>query len=589
MRTRVGCAAAVVVAMFVSGASAALTTPLTRNSPASGPLPSGVTEVGGIVADLIGAIGVRVVSQVPASSLFTGFASVNPFVIGTQAGFTPAVLGSLGGGLAQMAVRITLYDGDTAPGNFDHNQNTLRVNGVNAGNFSDVVTVETTSDGLTELSSNPSGGFRDNTLDTGFFLVNGPAELAAIFAALLGTGQLVFELADDDPGDNYFDFTLGVGGSLINVGTGPTIVGPGVARALKKVRRLKIVAAGAIASATESALPTAISHRSAMLGFSRVAVRDLNARLFRARSGAAAERDAAAGRLMESAATERLSVYAAGDYSTFDTEPKGMGLGFDAETWSASGGVEYFVNDRVNVGLAATVFSGEGDLDRDIASIDTTGLMLSPYVTVFEGAFYADALYSVGTFSSDVDRPTGQTMASGETDTLLHAVEVNAGWNTEWNGLVMGPIAGIEYRRLSIDGYNENSVWGAVAYEDQTVESAISRVGGQVSWPLQVRGVKIVSQLRAAWEHEYLDDVEDVTVRLLRSPVTVIDGGRISSGDPFSATLRSATLEEDYLSAGAGVRVEIGKGVSVMVDYEGHFFRGDSTLHMAAAKVLIDL
>lgn len=153
----------------------------------------------------------------------------------------------------------------------------------------------------------------------------------------------------------------------------------------------------------------------------------------------------------------------------------------------------------------------------------------------------------------------------------------------------MGPIAGFEYRRLSIDGYSESSVWGAVAYEDQTVESAISRVGGQVSWPLQVQGVKVTPQIRAAWEHEYMDDVEDVTVRLLRSPVTLINGRRVSAGDPFSATLRSATLEEDYMSAGAGVRVEVGKGVSVMVDYEGHFFRGDSTLHMAAAKVLLDL
>lgn len=189
------------VSLSVSGASA---TTFTRTSPAGGPLPAGVTEVGGIVADLIGVSGVRIVSQVPASALFQGFSPTSPFVIGTQAGFTPSVLGSLGGGLTRLAVRITLYDGDTGPGDFDDNENTLLVNGVNAGNFSDVVTVETTSDGLTELSSNPAGGFRDGALDTGFFFVNGPAELAAIFAALMGSGQLVFELADVDPSDNYF-------------------------------------------------------------------------------------------------------------------------------------------------------------------------------------------------------------------------------------------------------------------------------------------------------------------------------------------------------------------------------------------------
>ncbi len=584
-------------AMFaVAFALTAHSTPFTRNSPAGGPLPAGVTEVGGVVADLVGANGVRIVSQLPASALYQGFSHSgspvayqgNPLTIGIQSGFTPAILGSLGGGLVAIAVRISLYDGDTGPGDFDEGENTLLINGVNAGNFSDIVTQETTPDGLTEISMNPSGGFRDESLDTGFFLVNGPVELAAIFAALLGTGQLVIQVNDVDPTDNYYEFTAGVDGGLIDVGTGPTPVTPLVKAALKKVRRLKIVDAGAIASATESALPTAISHRSAMLGFSRVAARDLNARLFRERSASQADREAA-GADLERDLVDRISVYAAADYSTSDTEPKGLGLGFDAETWSASGGAELALDARVKLGLAATVFRGEGDLDREIASIETTGVMLSPYVVLFEQAGYLDVLYSIGTFTSDLDRPTGQSMASGDTDTLLHAVEINAGWNFEAQGLVFGPIAGFDYRHLSIDGYRESAVWGAVSYDDQTVESAISRLGGQISWPTKVSGVKVVPQIRAAWEHEYLDDVKDITVGLLRSPVTIIEGGTIRSGDPFSTTLRSATLEEDYLSAGAGVRVELGRGVSVLLDYEGHFFRGDSTLHMAAAKVLVDL
>ncbi len=147
---------------------------------------------------------------------------------------------------------------------------------------------------------------------------------------------------------------------------------------------------------------------------------------------------------------------------------------------------------------------------------------------------------------------------------------------------------GAEYRHLSVDGYEENSVWGAVRYDDQTIESLITRVGAQLSAPVRLGGLRVTPQIRAAWEHEYMDDEEDVSVRLLRSPVTIIEGGRMREGDPFTAALRSASLESDYLSAGAGVRVEVGRGVSVLLDYESHFFRGDSTLHMAAAKVLVD-
>src|SRR5262245_24529980 len=74
-------------------------TAFTMTSPTSkGELPSDVTAVGGIVLDLVGVNGRRVVSQLPASSLFKGdFNSGvpvafrgNPGTIGIQSGFTAA-------------------------------------------------------------------------------------------------------------------------------------------------------------------------------------------------------------------------------------------------------------------------------------------------------------------------------------------------------------------------------------------------------------------------------------------------------------------------------------------------------------------
>ncbi|HWT29907.1 MAG TPA: hypothetical protein VN240_02660, partial [Propylenella sp.] len=73
-------------------------TTFTMTSPTTAePLPEGVTEIGGIVLDLIGLSGVRVVCQLPASSLFVGMFDNgtpeeyqgNPGTIGIQTGFTP--------------------------------------------------------------------------------------------------------------------------------------------------------------------------------------------------------------------------------------------------------------------------------------------------------------------------------------------------------------------------------------------------------------------------------------------------------------------------------------------------------------------
>ena len=213
---------ATAVTLALSGGASA--TAFTTTSPTGGPLPGGITEIGGIVIDLQGASGAHVVAQLAASALFSGFANSNPFTIGTQGGFNAGVISALGGGLTSAAIRFTLFDGDTGLGDFDRNQNTLLVNGVNFGNWSSVVTQETNSTGTSLLSSNASGGFRNNRLDTGWFSNNNAGTLAALFGTL-GSGSISYQLSDVDPGDNFYDFTQGVNGSLINIGTGPTVGG----------------------------------------------------------------------------------------------------------------------------------------------------------------------------------------------------------------------------------------------------------------------------------------------------------------------------------------------------------------------------
>ena len=207
----------------------------TTTSPTGGALPTGVSSVGGVVADLKGLNGNRVVSQLAASALFVGFsydpatkpgtANGNPLVFGTQTGFNAATLAALGGGITGASFRISLYDGDSQVGNFDYHQDTFQVNGLNFGDFSDVTTYQTDSTGNL-IGTNPEVGFGDNLLNTGFFSSTNLVTLAQLYTSLTTNGSLAFAVNDLSPGDNYFDFTQGVDASLINVGTGPVITPP---------------------------------------------------------------------------------------------------------------------------------------------------------------------------------------------------------------------------------------------------------------------------------------------------------------------------------------------------------------------------
>ena len=219
---RLSVTAAAVLTAVSTGAGA---TTFTSTSPTGGALPTGVSTIGGIVLDLTGTNGTQVVSQVAANTEYVGSppASQNPLLFGTQSGFTAATVAALGGGITAASVRITLYDGDSQAGNFDYNENTLLVNGVNFGNFSAVATQETNSMGTTVLSS--GFGFGNNILDTGFFSSTDTATLASIYATL-STGSVQFTLNDATPGDQFYDFTQGIDASLINVGSGPVVAPP---------------------------------------------------------------------------------------------------------------------------------------------------------------------------------------------------------------------------------------------------------------------------------------------------------------------------------------------------------------------------
>lgn len=226
----VACACALLMGAFSAQGQFTMTSPTSE-----GVLPSGVSVIGGIVYDIVGVNGTRVVAQTPASQLFRGnFNSGsptayrgNPGTIGIQSGFTPAVVGALGGGIAEMSIRLTVQDGDTASFNFDWFDNDLLVNGVNFGDFSDVPTVQTNSIGT--QTSGVQNGFANGRLNTGFFYSNNSTMLSSIYTTMSSTQQLRVQLLDEDPYENYFDFRQGLSSGLIDIGTGPVVTPQGPA------------------------------------------------------------------------------------------------------------------------------------------------------------------------------------------------------------------------------------------------------------------------------------------------------------------------------------------------------------------------
>ena len=215
---------------LLSLTAAVLASPFTTTVPGTSiVIPTTYPQAGGIVIVLEGANGNIYYQFANPSTMFIGYQNAgspaafngNPFQIAPAAALNCGIStcsSYLGGGITRVSIRFTAYDGDSQAGMFDFNDLTLRLNGIDVGNWSPVATQNTNLAGTTVISSNT--GFGNNTFDTGWFQSTNPTLLSNILAI----GSLKSTVYDADPNDNYWDFTQG---SDANTSTVPLTVAPG--------------------------------------------------------------------------------------------------------------------------------------------------------------------------------------------------------------------------------------------------------------------------------------------------------------------------------------------------------------------------
>ena len=373
---------------------------------------------------------------------------------------------------------------------------------------------------------------------------------------------------------------------------------------------LEVTDFGAILSATASALPFALAQREIQFDAARTPIRDLDSRLFRLRSRArvtevapppvediamdksgkplGASKDAKKVVIVDAtsapAPVKTLAVYLGGDFSATDQDALSQAAGFDTETWSGTVGLEYSPTPELTLGLGLSYVHTDVDLGY-LGDSEVEGVAISPYVSFYKDGFYADALYSAGIFDNDFSRDTLlHRKAKGSADSFDNTVELHAGYNIEVGNLITGPILGGEYVNGSLDGYTENSGGTAnVTTDKQNYDSLVSEIGWQASLPIEAGGVRITPQLRASWKHQFTDEGDNVGVELAQSPFITVRDGHSSRHGHYEVSGDTSAPSDDYASLGAGVSFAFGDW-SLILDYEGEYFRQDDSAHFASIR-----
>lgn len=273
--------------------------------------------------------------------------------------------------------------------------------------------------------------------------------------------------------------------------------------------------------------------------------------------------------------SRQWEVFTTANFGHANLQAIGDDAGVRVNSWAPSIGAERHLARELAVGAALSFLTSEQEYSNGLGSLDLEGPAVSAYLTFARRNFWNSLLYSFGSYEMDTVRNPGFGFgpAFGSTRTHTNSVQYNTGWNFRFqdNTFITGPFAGIDYLHGSVDAYSETG-GGAAAlrYGKQTYESLLTRVGWAASKKIRTNWAEITPQVRLSYERQNLAN-NGTSVSLLNAP--------------FTASGSSQTPGRDYVVAGAGVSFAFNDQLTLLLNYQGQFFRDDMSAHFGSVQM----
>ncbi|HEY0257065.1 MAG TPA: autotransporter domain-containing protein [Candidatus Methylacidiphilales bacterium] len=229
---------------------------------------------------------------------------------------------------------------------------------------------------------------------------------------------------------------------------------------------------------------------------------------------------------------------------------------FDENTESVVLGTDYRINQNFLVGLTAGYAHTDVTLDNNNSSATIDSYSPGLYASYADHGWYANATGSYIHNAYTQDRVIGflgQT-AHATPQGNQGVANVDGGYDFHRGALTFGPLTGLQYTHLAVDGFNESGSVAALNVAEQQSDSLRGRLGGHICYSFDAHGISISPHLDAFWQHEFLDQSRGIT-----SQFNGFGGGSFS--------VRTPSPSRDSALIDAGVTADLNRTVSVFTDY----------------------
>ena len=257
----------------------------------------------------------------------------------------------------------------------------------------------------------------------------------------------------------------------------------------------------------------------------------------------------------------RLGMFANGRVAFGAQDTTSNQAGFDFDSGGLTLGADYRYTEQIVLGGSLGYATTSSDFTAQRGDLSTDGLVLSFYGSYYTPkSYFLDWIASYGTSNYDTRRNiiySGvNTSAQGSTDSRQLGISVNAGVDINRGVLLLSPYLRLEYSEIGVNGYTEQGGAGwALGYKDQTLRSLTTTLGGRASWALSQRWGVLTPGVTAEWDHQFKGDARRLTAHFAEDPSV-----------PF--TIRTDSLDRDYLNLGVSLAATLPGGKAVFVSYE---------------------
>jgi outer membrane autotransporter protein len=152
---------------------------------------------------------------------------------------------------------------------------------------------------------------------------------------------------------------------------------------------------------------------------------------------------------------------------------------------------------------------------------------------------------------------------------------LGTGYDFKCKRFTFGPVASVQYTYVGIHSYDESGSLSPLHLEYNDANSLQSMVGARVAYDIPVKDVILRPQIKAGWQHEFLDTDHAIT-------------SRFASGAGYDFTVHSTSIGRDSLALSGGMSVQWCRDVSTYVYYDGELARKNSTSHTLNVGVALN-